>query len=106
MSEWEGTTTPARFWKMDISSGQVTELYKGGIRGLAPAVSPDGRWLAYYVGSEKVAVLPTSGGEPRDVALNAAGFMGGIAWSSDSRGWRRWAEDAPACHTGRSGQDR
>ncbi|MCU1329979.1 MAG: serine/threonine protein kinase, partial [Bryobacterales bacterium] len=60
--------------------------------GRDPKFSPDGRWLAYWVGSEwgsmlgvafgKVFVVPSAGGEPRRMAADFA-YAGLPLWSPD-----------------------
>jgi Tol biopolymer transport system component len=52
---------------LDPESGQKTELYQeeGGLRGLA--VSPDGRWLTFIRDLDSLVVMPSVGGELREV---------------------------------------
>jgi Tol biopolymer transport system component len=60
--------SPGRLSRLDLATGRETELYKGGggLRGMD--VSPDGRWLAFYRGKDSLVVMPSAGGEPREVA--------------------------------------
>ncbi|MCH7557616.1 MAG: serine/threonine-protein kinase [Planctomycetes bacterium] len=55
--------------RLEVASGQETELYQGegGPRGFD--VSPDGRWLAFYPDLNSLTVLPSAGGDgdPRQV---------------------------------------
>jgi Tol biopolymer transport system component len=59
--------------------------------GYSPRFSPDGHWLAYWVGDVsrqyglgKTFIIPASGGEPQDLAPKLRGAML-AAWSSDSK---------------------
>jgi Tol biopolymer transport system component len=56
--------------KLDPATGRKTEIYqskeKEEMEGLD--VSPDGRWLAFYRLPNSLVVLPSAGGEPRQVA--------------------------------------
>ena len=56
-----------RLSRLDLATGHETELYKGGggLRGMD--VSPDGRWLAFYGGADSLVVMPSAGGDPREV---------------------------------------
>jgi serine/threonine protein kinase/Tol biopolymer transport system component len=73
---------------ISIDGGQERLLAKEGRR---PRVSPDGKWIAYWVGepmsvldSSKIYVIPADGGEPRQVAaeFKDAAYP---TWSPDGR---------------------
>ncbi len=74
---------------ISIDGGQERLLAKEGRR---PRVSPDGKWIAYWVGnpmsstldSSKIYVAPAEGGDPRQVAteFKVAAYP---AWSPDGR---------------------
>jgi len=53
--------------RLDLATGQEAELHKGGggLRGMD--VSPDDKWLAFYQGKDSLVVMPSVGGEPREV---------------------------------------
>jgi Tol biopolymer transport system component/beta-lactamase regulating signal transducer with metallopeptidase domain len=59
--------SPGSLSRLDLATGRETELYMGGggLRGMD--VSPDGRWLAFYRGKDSLVVMPSAGGEPREV---------------------------------------
>lgn len=59
--------SPFKLTRLDLANGQETELCPngGGLRGMD--VSPDGQWLAFYQGGDSLVVLPSEGGEPREV---------------------------------------
>jgi Tol biopolymer transport system component len=66
------------------SGGEARRLIAEGRR---PRFSPDGKWIAYWVGQADAAcriyVISFDGGEPRQIA---AGFAGAYpVWSPDSR---------------------
>ena len=71
---WSPDGKAVYFWreseaviKRDLTTGKETELYRGrsGSEGLD--VSPDGRWLAFFRPLDSLIVIPTAGGEPREV---------------------------------------
>ncbi|MFP5346719.1 MAG: S9 family peptidase [Actinomycetes bacterium] len=76
-----------------------------GHRDTAPAVSADGRWLAFlraeHKGKPQIHVLPLGGGEPLRVTDHANG-AGAPRWSPDSR---RIAYAARVPEEGRYGTD-
>ncbi len=59
--------SPVKLNRLDLASSQETELCSngGGLSGMD--ISPDGRWLAFYQGSDSLVILPSLGGEPREV---------------------------------------
>lgn len=59
--------SPGKLSRLEVATGRETELYTGGggLRGMD--LSPDGRWLATYQGEDSLVVLPSVGGEPREV---------------------------------------
>lgn len=66
-------------WKMPVAGGQRTQVTSDISRG--PAVSPDGKLLAYY-SSEKIVVVPIDGGPP---IKTFDGNNNKLAWSPDGR---------------------
>jgi serine/threonine protein kinase/Tol biopolymer transport system component len=63
------TRSPTSINRLDPATGRETELYPSGggaVRGLD--ISPDGRWLAFCEGEDSLVVMPSAGGEPREVA--------------------------------------
>jgi Tol biopolymer transport system component len=55
--------------------------------GRRPRFSPDGKWIAYWVGQAdgacRIYVIPAEGGEPRQIAADFAGAY--PVWSPDGR---------------------
>jgi Tol biopolymer transport system component len=71
---------------MDLNSGAVTQLG----RGRTFAVSPDGRSVAIPFADKNgygIRVVPTSGGEPREVLRQSriCNFYTGVAWTPDGQ---------------------
>ncbi|MEV6282491.1 hypothetical protein [Kribbella sp. NPDC051770] len=64
------------------ANGAVLSSIAGTEQATYPAVSPDGRWIAYAVGAAP-AVIPIAGGTPK---LGAAGALklNSVAWSPDA----------------------
>jgi Tol biopolymer transport system component len=54
--------------RLDLATGQETELYQGQWAPMGFDVSPDGRWLAFYRDINSLVLLPSAGGDPRQVA--------------------------------------
>ena len=72
----------------DLATGRDTEIGRYYIR--FPALSPDGRWIA-FLGFSKTAktypltVIPATGGAPREVCSFPATGPRGVAWTPDGR---------------------
>jgi Tol biopolymer transport system component len=66
------------------SGGEARRLIGEGRR---PRFSPDGKWIAYWVGEAegacRIYVIPAEGGEPRQIAPDFAGAY--PVWSPDGR---------------------
>ena len=74
-----GTTT--RLYLRDLGEFEVREV--AGTEGAyAPFFSPDGQWIAFFVGNELMRV-PVGGG--RTFPVTTAGFAEGGAWGADDR---------------------
>ena len=79
--------SPGKLTRLDLATGRETELYTGGggLRGMD--VSPNGQWLAFYPDPNSLVVMPSAGGEPREV-VDMEGNAGSInnlfiRWMSD-----------------------
>jgi Tol biopolymer transport system component len=59
--------TPYRMSKLDLASKRERTLYEGPGARYEFDVSADGQWLAFYMESGVLAVMPSDGGEPRQV---------------------------------------
>jgi C-terminal processing protease CtpA/Prc len=77
---------------LDVESKKERTLAKGIITdplnvGRPLAWSPDGRWLAFFAagtrGFTNVSIVPSAGGEPRQVSFLANANANAIAWSPD-----------------------
>jgi Tol biopolymer transport system component len=76
-------TSGEHIWRARID-GSRRKLIGAGVD---PAVSPDGRWIAFGHGA-KVLVVPTAGGAPRTVYMLHKGqrtLAGAPVWAPDSR---------------------
>jgi eukaryotic-like serine/threonine-protein kinase len=83
-----------KLWKVSINGGATTRLTEK--LGLRPAISPDGKWVAYWyfveepTPSAKIAVIPFAGGQivkTFDLAPTAiAGWESVLKWTPDGRG--------------------
>ena len=79
-----------RIWVKDLETGKEKELYPGG---RMPALSPDGRWLAFVSTGRMpkstraaLKVIPATGGEPQELFTAAEGEgLGALAWTSEGR---------------------
>lgn len=70
-------------WSVDIQGGIAARLTTHAEAKLEPAISPDGRWLAFngsYGGGRAVYVMPVSGGEPRRLSFES-GFISVQGWT-------------------------
>jgi Tol biopolymer transport system component len=52
-------------------------------------VSPDGQWLAFYPSPESLAIMPSEGGEPREIVHGSNGEMPSnrefVKWTPDGK---------------------
>ncbi len=74
-------------WKAPAAGGVATRLTSHLSGELQPAISPDGRWVAFiasYEGPQEVYVMPMSGGLPRRLTWDDAA-CGVLGWSPDGR---------------------
>jgi Tol biopolymer transport system component len=56
-----------RIQALDLRDGKERELYRSEGELWGPAVSPDGKWLAFTTDRLTLSVIPTGGGIPRTV---------------------------------------
>ena len=79
-------TTPAAatVFEHDVDSGTRRELVRGAV---SLSLSPDGRHLAYVAAKWQLMMLPTAGGEPREVSPQGLrkGPIMVMGWTPDSR---------------------
>lgn len=83
----------SRLWVADLAAGNVRQLSGGDFDHESPAVSPDGRWVAFVSNrtadrdenrNTDVFLIPAAGGTPVQVSREA-GFADHPAWSPDGR---------------------
>ena len=92
-ADWELAGRNSELYRLDLSSGAVTQLTNRNGPDGAPEVSPDGRSIAYlgfddtpkaFIQSH-IYVMPANGGAPRLVAPNLDRDVNQIEWSADGR---------------------
>jgi len=84
-------------WTVDADGGEARRLTSHKGLELFPKISPDGKWIAFsaqYSGSRQVYVMPSEGGQPKQLTYyNDVGMMpprGGwdyvvLDWTPDSK---------------------
>lgn len=73
-------------WAATVTGGVATRLTTHPEEELDPAISPDGRWLAFtgtYEGPREVYVMPVTGGLPRRLTYEGGATVAG--WTPDGR---------------------
>ena len=76
--------------RLDPTTGMETNLCQTGVEPMDLDISPDGRWLAFYQDRDSLVVMPSTGGEPRQVVqfehdeLNVA-ERAFVRWMPDSK---------------------
>lgn len=77
---------------LDTASLKVERLTQNDVAESLPAVSPDGRWVAFlapagymYFRNRKVYLRPTRGGEWKTLLESWSGEPKDIAWAADSK---------------------
>ncbi len=71
-------------YRYDFSTRQETRLTDDLSPKALPQVSPDGRWVAYLSGSERICLLSMSGGAPRELCRARFVVAADLAWAPDS----------------------
>ncbi len=97
------------FWPTELTANLIAAQPKMG----SPAISPNGRWIAYVQDFDRRAdiwLLPTGGGTARLISADApstppvprtpfsGSYGGGIAWTPDSQGLIYTSEDDGKLH--------
>lgn len=74
---------------VDVSTGITKDLFvleKSSRKAPMPAVSPDGKWIAYRASDNSSLFIKGMDGSPARLLLdNPAGAISGIAWDKESR---------------------
>ncbi len=75
-----------RLYRYEVSSGRAAPFARGSGLQFAPAVSPDGRAVAYVEWADesggRLMIAPAAGGAPRALGARAGRYQG-ISWSPD-----------------------
>jgi tricorn protease len=74
-------------WSVPLKGGHATRLTTHPAAEGRPAISPDGKQLAFtarYEGTEEVYVMPLAGGRPRRLTYDAA-RISHLAWTPDGK---------------------
>ncbi|GLH72678.1 tricorn protease [Geothrix limicola] len=69
-------TAEGDLWRAPLTGGRAMRLTSHAGQEIRPAVSPDGRWLAFsgsYEGPQEVYVMPVEGGQPRRLTFAGLG---------------------------------
>jgi len=69
-------TAEGDLWRAPLAGGRATRLTTHASLETRPAVSPDGKWLAFsasYEGPQEVHVMPVEGGQPRRLTFQGLG---------------------------------
>jgi len=82
-------TRARRIMQVNLDNGEQQQIYEDSF-GVGSnqdgAVSPDGRWVAISYDRTALRIVPTEGGEARELFRGKdGGRVGGIAWTPDSR---------------------
>ena len=85
----------------DLTSGQEKSISLGSNEAFPVVLSPDGRHFAFRSGTRTISVIPSTGGEPREILKlrdpeYMPGYAGVLAWSGDSQHviFARWELDS------------
>ncbi|MBB6048293.1 S41 family peptidase [Armatimonas rosea] len=73
-------------WRVAVGGGGATRLTTHPSEESNPALSPDGKWVAFsasYEGPDEVYVMPSTGGEPTRLTFGAGGTVAG--WTKDGK---------------------
>jgi dipeptidyl aminopeptidase/acylaminoacyl peptidase len=92
--DWELEPLDSELHELDVTTGVLRPLTRRQGPDLAPAVSPDGRFIAYLGFDDtrqsyrvtRLYVLERATGAPRAVAETLDRDIGQAVWSADSRG--------------------
>jgi serine/threonine protein kinase/dipeptidyl aminopeptidase/acylaminoacyl peptidase len=79
-----------RISKLDVSTGRQTLLYKEQQWGpWSMDLSPDGQWLVFYPSPNSLAVMPSDGGEPKEIINGSDGEIRSplafVKWTPDGK---------------------
>jgi tricorn protease len=79
-------------WRTGVNGGAAQRLTTHPAEEATPAISPDGKWLAFsarYEGPVEVYVMPTTGGTPRRLTYGGLSSREGgasvVGWTADGK---------------------
>ncbi len=75
-------------WRTSINGGNAQRLTTHAGQEAHPAISPDGKWLAFtarYEGPVEIYVMPLSGGVPKRLTYDGAGNARVQGWTPDGK---------------------
>ncbi|MEZ5500842.1 MAG: S9 family peptidase [Steroidobacteraceae bacterium] len=92
--DWEYDNVESEIYAIDIASGEIAALTHRKGPDATPAVSPDGRSIAYVGFDDReqgyqvthLYVMASAGGEPRTLAATLDRDVNDPRWASDGRG--------------------
>jgi Tol biopolymer transport system component len=59
--------SPFNLFQLDLVSGRENIFFPAGEGPFDLDISPDGQWLTFYYGLKALVIMPSTGGEPRQV---------------------------------------
>jgi dipeptidyl aminopeptidase/acylaminoacyl peptidase len=79
-------------YKINVETGESTQMTDDTHADFNPVVSPDGKWIAYQriprerqtERNPRLAIIPVEGGEPRDLTLELDRSVVLYKWAADS----------------------
>jgi len=67
-----GTSGVGELWRVDVATGERTNIDVGGVDAIHPSCSPDGKWIAFWglregTSERVIYVAPAAGGTPNEL---------------------------------------
>ena len=92
-AQWQLESFDTELHAIDVDRGTVTRLTDRRGPDQDPAVSPDGRWIAFTghddqgraYEADELWIMPAAGGTPRSLTATLDRNVGAPVWSADSR---------------------